>query len=94
MASQIPSIKLSDGSQIPMLGLGTYDSLDEKELTTAVKAAINAGYRHFDCGTLCSFIFLFFSGKKIIIILKLTFIAMSTLSAKQSMSPYRNRTVV
>jgi diketogulonate reductase-like aldo/keto reductase len=32
-----------------MLGLGTYDSRDEQELITAIKSAINAGYRHFDC---------------------------------------------
>lgn len=51
MVNEIPSIKLSDGSHIPMLGLGTYDSLNEKELTAAVKSAIDTGYRHFDCGT-------------------------------------------
>jgi hypothetical protein len=52
MSSHIPSITLSDGSSMPLLGLGTYDSVDENELTTAVKAAIKHGYRHFDCGTL------------------------------------------
>jgi aldehyde reductase len=47
--SSIPILKLSDGNKIPILGLGTYDSRDEQELITAVKTAINAGYRHFDC---------------------------------------------
>lgn len=50
MSITIPKQNLCDGSQIPVLGLGTYDSLDEKELTTAITAAIDAGYRHFDCG--------------------------------------------
>ena len=50
MSITIPKQNLFDGSQIPVLGLGTYDSLDEKELTTAITAAIDAGYRHFDCG--------------------------------------------
>lgn len=44
------NFKLVDGSFMPSLGLGTYDSLDEKELINAVKAAVNSGYRHFDCG--------------------------------------------
>ena len=49
MTSSVPNLKLSDGNSIPMLGLGTYDSKDEQELITAVKSAIDAGYRHFDC---------------------------------------------
>ena len=46
---EVPSLLLSDGNKIPMLGLGTYDSTDEQELITAVKTSISAGYRHFDC---------------------------------------------
>ena len=44
------TLELSNGIHIPMLGFGTYDSTDEHELTTAIKTAISAGYRHFDCG--------------------------------------------
>lgn len=46
------TIQLSNGILMPLLGFGTYDSTDEKELSTAVKTAISAGYRHFDCGNL------------------------------------------
>ena len=46
---EIPSFELSDGSKMPMIGLGTYDSTDEAELSTAIKSAIYAGYRHIDC---------------------------------------------
>ena len=47
--SLIPNLKFSAANEIPILGLGTYDSRDEQELITAVKTAVNAGYRHFDC---------------------------------------------
>lgn len=50
---KIESIKLSDGHDFPMIGLGTFRSVgDEIGLINAVKAAINAGYRHFDCAWL------------------------------------------
>lgn len=49
MTVEIPSITLVDGTKMPFLGLGTYDSVDENEIINAVKTAINAGYRHFDC---------------------------------------------
>ncbi|KAA6369429.1 MAG: putative aldose reductase [Streblomastix strix] len=38
---------LADGSQIPVVGLGTFSSKPE-EVLQAVKAAIEIGYRHFD----------------------------------------------
>lgn len=65
MSPQIPTIKLCDESNMPFLGLGTYDSLDENELSTAIKAAINSGYRHFDCGT----IFILFQIRKLCVLL-------------------------
>eukprot|EP00474_Spongospora_subterranea_P008603 CRZ09061.1 hypothetical protein [Spongospora subterranea] len=45
-----PSLKLSTGSAIPCIGLGTWQSAPG-EVATAVKAAIHAGYRHLDCAS-------------------------------------------
>jgi diketogulonate reductase-like aldo/keto reductase len=44
----IPRIKLSNGRQIPQIGLGTWKNKDVQEFQTAFEAAIQAGYRHFD----------------------------------------------
>jgi aldehyde reductase len=44
-----PTKKLCNGMQIPVVGLGTYKEENEEKLVNAVKAAIKAGYRHFDC---------------------------------------------
>lgn len=42
------TITLNDGHQIPMLGLGVFMSKDGDEVYNAVRAAIDAGYRHID----------------------------------------------
>ncbi|MGH7157982.1 MAG: aldo/keto reductase [Candidatus Saccharimonadales bacterium] len=42
------SKKLNNGTTMPQLGFGTWRIKDEAECTAAVKAAIEAGYRHFD----------------------------------------------
>ncbi|CAB3373315.1 Hypothetical predicted protein [Cloeon dipterum] len=47
-AAEIPSVKLMDGTSIPVLGLGTWKS-KPGEVKAAVEAAISAGYRHIDC---------------------------------------------
>jgi diketogulonate reductase-like aldo/keto reductase len=40
-------LKLHDGSSIPQLGLGVYE-MSDKETYSAVKWALEAGYRHID----------------------------------------------
>ena len=42
------SIRLTNGVEIPALGLGVWKVEDEGELRIAVKAALRAGYRHID----------------------------------------------
>lgn len=41
------TIKLNDGNEIPLLGIGTWNA-QGAELKEAIKAAIYAGYRHID----------------------------------------------
>ncbi|NXT27863.1 AK1BA reductase, partial [Syrrhaptes paradoxus] len=45
-------VQLNTGAKMPFVGLGTGQSLAGKA-TTTVMAAINAGYRHFDCAYMC-----------------------------------------
>lgn len=40
-------LTLSNGVEIPQLGLGTW-FIDDDKVADAVKAAANLGYRHFD----------------------------------------------
>jgi aldehyde reductase len=44
IAAKVPRIRLNDGNYIPVLGFGTFEVNEN-----AVKIAIDAGYRHFDC---------------------------------------------
>jgi diketogulonate reductase-like aldo/keto reductase len=45
---ETPKLQLNDGNQIPQIALGLWKVKDESEFTTMFKAAIQAGYRHFD----------------------------------------------
>lgn len=42
------SVKLNTGYQMPIVGLGTWQS-KPGEVATAVEAALKNGYRHIDC---------------------------------------------
>lgn len=45
-----PTVTLNDGTKIPVLGLGTWQGGDDPEVVEqAIKDAVDAGYRHFDC---------------------------------------------
>ncbi|KFM59551.1 Aldose reductase, partial [Stegodyphus mimosarum] len=44
------SVLLSTGDRIPIIGLGTALTEDEKTLHTNVRAAVDAGYAHIDTG--------------------------------------------
>lgn len=48
MAPKVPLVKLNDGNQIPLLGLGTYQA-PKGAIYNVVQWALEAGYRHFDC---------------------------------------------
>lgn len=44
----VPSVKLNDGNEIPIFGLGTWKS-QPNAVKNAVIDAVKAGYRHIDC---------------------------------------------
>lgn len=45
---EIPKVKLNDGNEIPIFGLGTWKS-QPNAVKNAVVDAVKAGYRHIDC---------------------------------------------
>jgi 2,5-diketo-D-gluconate reductase A len=45
--SQVPTIELNDGASIPQLGFGVFQ-IDPDDTASAVKAALDVGYRHID----------------------------------------------
>jgi len=48
MKSLTDCFKLSNGVDIPCIGFGTFQAADGDECISAVKSAIDAGYRHID----------------------------------------------
>lgn len=48
-----PTVTLNDGTKIPVLGLGTWQGGDDPAVVEqAIKDAVDAGYRHFDCAAI------------------------------------------
>jgi len=47
MSSTVPVITLNDGNRIPQLGFGVF-KVDPQETATAVRTALEIGYRHID----------------------------------------------
>ena len=49
--SLVPQRKLSTGALMPAIGLGTFgsDHVSAEKIAGAVRGAMEAGYRHFDC---------------------------------------------
>lgn len=41
------NLKLNNGVEVPQLGLGTW-FIDDKQVASTIKEAVNLGYRHFD----------------------------------------------
>jgi diketogulonate reductase-like aldo/keto reductase len=50
----VPKRKLYTGALMPAVGLGTFgsDHISAEEMATAVKGAIEVGYRHLDCASI------------------------------------------
>jgi alcohol dehydrogenase (NADP+) len=52
MVVDVGSVPLSNGKKLPLLGLGTWLASDEKELDTALRTALDVGYRYIDTAAL------------------------------------------
>jgi len=52
-SSKVPYKTFSNGTKIPVIGLGTFgsDNYDAETIAQAVKTAIKMGYRHIDCAS-------------------------------------------
>lgn len=53
-SGQVPSLRLSTGATIPVLGMGTYSSgkYTSEQVAQAVFDSATLGYRHFDCAAM------------------------------------------
>ncbi|KAH7718263.1 Protein T08H10.1 [Aphelenchoides avenae] len=45
---QVPTVTMYNGVTMPMIGLGTWEANNAEELKSALRTAIEAGYRHID----------------------------------------------
>ncbi|KAE9546143.1 hypothetical protein FO519_010645, partial [Halicephalobus sp. NKZ332] len=45
---KIPTVRMSNGLELPLLGYGTHQGKGENELKSALIAALDAGYRLID----------------------------------------------
>ncbi len=45
----VPRYTLNNGKTVPVVGLGTWQSAPDGSVYRAVRAALEAGYRHLDC---------------------------------------------
>uniref|UniRef100_A0AC34RH19 NADP-dependent oxidoreductase domain-containing protein n=1 Tax=Panagrolaimus sp. JU765 TaxID=591449 RepID=A0AC34RH19_9BILA len=45
---KIPTVKMTNGLELPLFGYGTWQAQDEQQLKTALKVALESGYRLID----------------------------------------------
>ncbi|KAI6206321.1 Aldo-ket-red domain-containing protein [Aphelenchoides besseyi] len=50
--SQSQQVKLANGNQMPLIGLGTWLASNPNELKDAVRVALDSGYKHIDTATM------------------------------------------
>jgi diketogulonate reductase-like aldo/keto reductase len=48
MTADVPTVKLADGNELPQLGLGVWQVPDGQTCESAVRDALDLGYRHID----------------------------------------------
>jgi len=49
MAASVPKVEFNNGEEIPILGLGTWQSKPEEVVNAVSYALKEGGYRHIDC---------------------------------------------
>jgi len=50
--ANVGSVKMLNGKELPLLGLGTWQATDEAQLEAAMRTALDIGYRYFDTAVL------------------------------------------
>ncbi|KAH7713904.1 oxidoreductase [Aphelenchoides avenae] len=46
--TKMPTLRMSNGVELPMLGYGTWNATDPEKLKVALRAALDVGYRYID----------------------------------------------
>ncbi|KAI6183059.1 alcohol dehydrogenase [Aphelenchoides bicaudatus] len=49
---KMPMLEMSNGVQMPALGLGTFQTTDQEEMNTTISGALDSGYRLIDTATM------------------------------------------